>query len=195
MKFYYRNIELEVPENVYYPREDSELLAKIIEKADIKSKAALEIGCGCGFLAVLMVKAGANVTAADIDKKAVETTKANAKQNSVHVNCFVSDLFSNIKGRFDAIVFNPPYLPVEKGENDPAYSGGKTGRETIERFIESSVNYLAPGGMVMLVISSLTGEQETIELFEKQGLHAEAVLREKVPWEELIVIQGKIKAF
>src|SRR3989338_1117492 len=121
MKFYYGRVELDVPERVYYPREDSELLAKVIDSLDLKGKAVLETGCGSGFLSILMAKKCADVTAVDINTEAVEITGKNAAANGAKINTFISDLFSAVGGTFDIIVFNPPYLPVEEGENDTTY--------------------------------------------------------------------------
>ncbi len=191
MKFYHEEMEFEVPENVYYPREDSKLLAKTIEKMDIKGANVLEIGCGCGFLSILMAKRGASVTAVDINKDAVEITKANTETNKTAINAFESDLFSAIRGRFDLIIFNPPYLPTDEGENDKTCAGGKSGREVIEKFATEVKNYLKPHGLVLLVISSLTGEKEVLELFKKQNMSASVVAREKIPWEELTVIRAE----
>jgi len=60
-KFYYKDIIIEVPDEVYYPREDTLLLAKVLEKEELKGKKCLEMCCGSGFLSVLMVKLGADV--------------------------------------------------------------------------------------------------------------------------------------
>lgn len=188
MKFYYGSLVLDVPDGVYYPREDSLLMAKVIEAADLQGKTVLEIGCGSGFLSILMAKMGAHVTAVDINEEAVGITRINAKNNGVFVDCYQSDLFSSIDGRFDVIVFNPPYLPVQ--EDDKTYAGGLTGREAIERFAAAAKAHLKPDGFILLVISSLTGEKEVIELFEKEGTRASVEAREKVPWEELIVIKA-----
>ena len=190
-KFYHGEMKLEVPESVYYPGEDSELLAKHIESLDLHGKSVLEVGCGSGLLSIIAAKKGASVTAVDINKEAVEMAKANAGANSAAITAVESDLFSSVKGKFDLIIFNPPYLPVEEGEKDPTYAGGATGRETIERFVACVKSHLNPGGVVLMVISSLTGEKEVIELFEKQGIKASVAAREKIPWEELIVIEAR----
>ncbi len=188
--FEYKNIILEVPESVYYPREDSLLMAKALEKADIDRKLVLEIGCGSGFLSVLMAMHDAKVTAVDINGEAIEATKNNAGKNNVHVSAFQSDLFENVHSLYDMIVFNPPYLPVEEGETDAIYAGGLSGREVIERFVMDVKNYLRPGGEIFMVISSITGEREVRDMFEKEGFRTAVLKREKIPWEELIVIRA-----
>jgi len=189
-KFYHDGIELDVPEMVYYPREDSLLIAKVLENTDVKGKTVLEIGCGSGFLSVLLAKKGASVTAVDISEEAVETTKTNAETNGTKITILKSDLFSSVGGKFGLIVFNPPYLPVEDGETDFTYAGGLSGRETIERFVSDAKDHLLPNGTVLIVISSLTGEKETTNLFEKEGMKSRVVAREKIPWEELIVLES-----
>lgn len=188
MKFYYGKMVFEVPESVYYPAEDSLLLAKAVENLKLKGKSVLEIGCGCGFLSVICAKKGATVTAVDINPEAASATKANAGANKAKINVFESDLFSKITGSFDLIIFNAPYLPVEEGETDLTYAGGATGRDVIEKFVNRVKNHLNSEGGVLLAISSLTGEKEVIELFTKQGMTAKVVAREKVSWEELIVV-------
>jgi len=189
MRFYHGKMEFEIPESVYEPREDSLLLAEALERLKLADKKVLEVGCGSGFLSILAAKKKAAVTSVDINPEAVRITKENAAKNGIKIEAAQSDLFSSVNKTFDIIIFNPPYLPVEEGETDAIYSGGKTGRETVERFVDQAENHLNPGGIILLLISSLTGEKEVIELFEKRNMKASAIMREKVPWEELIVLE------
>ena len=188
MKFFYKKISLNVPENVYLPREDSELLASVLAKQKLAGKRCLDMGCGSGFLAILMAKKKAIVIAADISRKAVNAAHLNAEKNGVKIKVIQSDLFEKIKEKFDIIVFNPPYLPVD--EKDKTYSGGESGRDVIERVLKQAKRHLNENGIVFLTISSLTGEKEVIELFREHGMKAEVIARKKVPWEELMVIEA-----
>jgi release factor glutamine methyltransferase len=191
MKYFYKDITLDVPESVYYPREDAEMLAKCLEDMDLRHKNCLEVGCGSGLLSIIMAKNGAFVIATDINPEAVYATQKNADNNKVRLIAFVSDLFEKVNGTYDLVVFNPPYLPVDEWETDAVYAGGKTGRDIIERFVKDVKKYLNPGGSVLMLISSLTGEKEVIDLFKKHGLKTKIIAREKIPWEELIVIEAK----
>lgn len=191
MKFFYKGMALEIDDDIYYPREDSIMLAEQLEKEE--GKKILDMGCGSGFLSILAAKKNF-VTSVDINAKACRTVKNNAMKNEVNIEVIHSDLFNKVKERFDIIVFNPPYLPdIEEDElKDISYHGGPTGREVIGKFIKDAGNFLNENGKLLLLISSLTGEKEVIEMLENHGFTAKILARKKVPWEELIVIEALI---
>jgi len=182
---------------IYAPAEDTFLLADVLRKEQIGNKAVLEIGCGSGFLTKLMAEKKAVVTAVDINPSAVEATKKLLSEEKLKAHVFISDLFSNVAGKFDLIVFNPPYLPESEDDevagSDARYSGGRSGREIIERFVKESANHLVAGGKIMILISILTGERETIALFEKFGFITSVRARKKIDWEELVVLEATKK--
>ncbi|MBI5060739.1 MAG: methyltransferase [Candidatus Aenigmarchaeota archaeon] len=184
MKYYHEDLAMDVPDGVYYPREDTRLLARILEQQELAGKKILEIGCGSGMLSIIAAKKGAIVVAVDADINAIKAASANAAANKAKIRLIQSDLFQNISGTFDMIFFNPPYLPDESHEM--AYSGGPSGRKVVEKFIAAAKPFLKPGGKILLLISSLT-----VELFGKNGFSAEVESRKKIPWEELIVVEAK----
>jgi release factor glutamine methyltransferase len=191
-KHFYKGIELELRGRIYEPREDSELLAEVVE-AEVKrrrSPALLDIGCGSGIIAIAAAKAGAVVTAVDVDEEAVELTKRNARLNNAAVYCRLSDLFSNVKGKFDVIAFNAPYLPEEivKGENTVWAAGQRL--EVIRKTIEQAAGHMKAGGALLLVISSLTGIDEVGKAFADNGFKFEHAAEKKVPWETLYVLRA-----
>ena len=188
--FYHKGITLFVPDKVYYPREDSLLLAGVLEKQKLRKKKVLDMGCGSGFLAILLAKT-AIVTATDSNSLAVKITMDNAKRNNVRLKAVKSDLFKKVKGRYDLIVFNSPYLPIDDEHKDASYDGGKDGRAVIRRFIKNAKKYLKKNGKALLLISSLTGEKEVLGLFSNNKFKTRVLTREKVPWEELIVIEAR----
>jgi release factor glutamine methyltransferase len=145
--------------SVYPPSEDSYLLQRHVAK--LVRGMVLDMGTGSGIQAVTAAQSGevTHVVAVDINPESIEASKKRASEAGVaHKMTFiVSDLFEGIDDLFDWIIFNPPYLPSEDGLNDPTWSGGERGRETIERFLEGAREHLAPGGSILMIYSSETG--------------------------------------
>jgi release factor glutamine methyltransferase len=179
-------IKIEVMEGVYEPEEDSYLLIRSI---NAKEKKALDMGCGCGIVALHLAKNGCNVVAVDINEKAVENTIKNAKINGLNLKCFKSDLFENINEKFDMIVFNPPYLPTKN--ESLAWDGGKDGKEIIEKFLREAKNYLSKGGEIYLVMSSFNKPDKIVKKFKEYEF--EKISEKKFFFEAIYVYKIRIK--
>ena len=138
---------------IYSPAEDSYLLAEAL-KEFLKNKIKiLDLGTGSGIQSKNCIENGIkkeNITAADINKEALE----NAKKLKIKV--IYSNLFSKIKGKFDLIIFNPPYLPEDKYDIQPDTTGGKYGSEIINEFLKQASFHLTKSGKIFLLTSSLT---------------------------------------
>lgn len=175
------------PSQVYQPEADTHLLLKAA-LAEVKpGDRVLEVGTGSGLIAaeIAMVT---GVVATDINPHAVFCT------HKMVVDVVRSDLFSGIRGSFDLIIFNPPYLPTQPEERiddwlEYALDGGESGRAVIERFAAEVGRVLAPGGRMLLLISSLTGLSEVQDLFDQQGFSADIAMQQKVEDEELYVLR------
>ena len=189
MKFYYNDITLDVPDGIYFPAEDSELLAGVIETRDMKGKKVLDMGTGSGFLAILMAKNMAAVTAADFD---IKCAKNNAEKNNTGVKFVRSDMFEKINGIYDLVVFNPPYLPAERNAVYMDLDGGETGRDVIERFAAGAKAHMERNGEILIVFSSITGENGVRKIFRNNGFKTRICKRGKIDWEELIVMKAEI---
>ena len=174
---------------IYQPREDSYLLSEQVKKY-VKNKSFLDIGSGTGIQSVSAFKAGAkSVLAADINPESIKYLK---KQN---IQTIKSDLFSNIKGKFDVIAFNPPYLPEDKREPKESRretTGGKKGDEIILKFLKQAKSHLNKGGFILLIISSLTPQDRVIKLLKKLKLKKRKIAEKKLFFEKLEV--WRIKA-
>lgn len=186
------DIRIDVLPGVYPPSEDSYLLADVVGSMDLRGKSFLEVGCGSGIVAITAAVMGADVTAVDVNPAAVRCTLHNAERNGVRVKAFVSDLFENVRGRYDVIAFNPPYLPGSPGDPDydPAWSGGENGREVTERFLGGVGEHLRPCGAILLVQSSLSGAEETVESLERSGYLVEIAARSRFFMETLYVLRA-----
>ncbi len=176
------NLKLEILPSVYKPREDSLLLIKALE---IKPKQkVLEIGTGSGIIAIHCAKARADVTAVDINPKAVECARINAELNGVKIKVLESDLFSKVIGKFDVIIFNPPYLPSDKSDAyyDISWSGGKSGVEVLNKFLEQAKKHLNLNGEIYFTASSLADLSKIKEKYQ-------IIAKKKIGDEEIFVLK------
>ncbi|MBS3150894.1 methyltransferase [Candidatus Woesearchaeota archaeon] len=154
---------------MYGPEDDSYLLEKYVKK--FARGRILDIGCGSGILMKAALTKSKNVFGVDIDDESLEFCKRQG------LNVKKSDLFSNVKERFDFIIFNPPYLPEDEIK-DKDLVGGKFGWETIERFFSDAGKYLNENGKVLIVFSNLTDKRKVDEIILKNGFEFE-MLEEK----------------
>lgn len=170
---------------IYEPRDDSHMLEKQVKK--FATGRVLDMGTGCGIQALAALEKTNNVEACDINKEAVDSVK------KLGVNAYKSDLFENVKGKFDLIIFNPPYLPLDKDEDEESRivtTGGEKGYEVIERFLKEAKNYLNKDGIILLVFSTLSGNVNKI--IEENGYCYEKLDEKKVFFESLYVYKIKV---
>ena len=160
---YRPEIDIEERDDVYPPSEDSILL---IESLNISvGERVLEIGCGSGIVSIHCAVNGGEVTAVDINPSAVESTKKNAEINNVQIDVKRSDLFENVEGKFDTIVFNLPYLPVDdEGMLEKSWSGGPNGLGPLPDLLREAPLYLTDKGRIIVVTSSLMDHEQLSSL-------------------------------
>jgi release factor glutamine methyltransferase len=181
-----RGLETEV----YGPAEDSGLLAAAAAAEVTADDRVLEVGVGSGWVAERVGAAtGARVIGIDVDADACRAARGRG------VETVRGDLVGPVAGAaFDAVLFNPPYLPIdpETAAGDPllgALSGGATGRAVIEPFLDGVGRVLAPGGRVLLVVSSLTGREAVAAYARERGFEPAVVREERYPFERLVVLR------
>ena len=161
---------------IYEPREDSFLLQKWVEK--IAFGKVIDIGTGSGIQAEVARARGLDVTTTDIN---------------VEVNCDIhSDLFQKVEGKFDTIIFNPPYLPEDEHDTDVANVGGKEGYETIIKFLEQAKEHVTREGIILLLFSSLSKPQIIFD-FAKKYYKFQILEKKKVAFEELFCVRFNLK--
>jgi len=187
--FEYRGFKVIIPAGVYEPREDTDMLADAAEK--IKGKDVLEMGCGCGMISLILARNGNTVTSADIDQAAVDATIENAMNNRLKLNVVKSDLFENVRGQFDYILFNFPYLPEAITDENRPWAAGED-LDLIRRFAAAAKNHLRPGGRLIFVISSLTNLEKVLKVFTWHGHKTQILEEKKIPWETLYLIEAII---
>jgi release factor glutamine methyltransferase len=167
---------------IYEPSEDSFLLEKQLKNFIKKDMKVLDMGTGSGILAEKAKKLGAEVLAADVNPEAVELAKSKG------IPAIVSDLFENIKEKFDVIIFNPPYLPEESLEPEDSKlstTGGKKGNEILKRFLKQAKKHLNKNGKILIVFSSLTPNVDRI--LKEYKYDYKKLSEQKIPFETLYV--------
>ncbi|MEW5955881.1 MAG: HemK2/MTQ2 family protein methyltransferase, partial [Candidatus Micrarchaeota archaeon] len=189
---------------VYEPREDSFLLAEAVKK--FARGKFLEVGTGSGLSAIVAARKNRveSVVAVDSSACALKAAEKNASTNGVAEKIVFkkSNLFSAVKGKFDCIAFNPPYLPSDsadrtRGSLRKAWEGGKTGRAVLDKFLRTVRVHLKPKGRVLLLNSSLSssrgegdGNDETRAALEKLGFRVRVVGKQDFFFEHLIVFKA-----
>ena len=189
------DFKINTHENVYIPAEDSYLLAENLEIE--YGKSVLEIGTGSGIVAMYASKLTDKVTATDINFDAIMLAESNFKENNIdNIELLFGNLFEPVKDRkFDVILFNTPYLPTEEGEVlednlNYAFDGGLNGRKVIDLFLNEVKNHLNDGGIVQLIQSSLSDNDETLNMLDELGFIAEIAKKEHYFFEDIVLING-----
>lgn len=159
---------------IYEPQEDSFLLRKYV--LFYAHGHVLDMCAGSGIQALAALEKTPDVLAVDIDEDAVNFVKGKG------INSKVSDLFSKVDGKFDLIIFNPPYLPPDKHDKDITTSGGI---KFIQRFLSDAKKFLNEDGKILIVFSSLTGDVDS--LLKKYGYRFECLEVQSYFFEKLFV--------
>lgn len=196
-KAYFGDHVFLVDEHVYEPAEDTFLIAENLNVTG--DDTVLDMGTGCGILAVLAAKKAEQVVAVDVNPYAIECAQRNAESNGVkeRIEFRLGDLFHPIKQneRFSLILFNSPYLPSEPDEEKSwigkAWAGGHNGRSVVDIFIKDAPNFLADNGRIRLVQSSLTNINRTLDMFGEACLRASVTAQVKVAFESIVLIEAK----
>jgi release factor glutamine methyltransferase len=175
------------PRQVYQPEADTLLLLRAALAEVQVGDRVLEVGTGSGTIAA-GISGSALVVATDINPHAASCARARG------VEVVRTDLVFGLRGTFDLILFNPPYLPTLPEERiddwlEYALDGGESGRVVIERFAAEAGRVLTPRGRILLLVSELTGVREVVDIFSRQGYTSETVAEQETEGELLFVLK------
>ena len=173
--------------DVYQPAEDSRLLAEAaVEHARGRT---LEVGTGSGWVAEQISReTDATVVASDYNLEACRQ----ARERGLSV--VRADLVAPFRdAALDTVAFNPPYLPTDPDNEwddrmERALSGGESGRAVINPFLDTVGRVLSADGIVLLLVSSLTGFDDVVARAESNGFAVSTVRQESYPFETLSIL-------
>lgn len=172
-----------VDKNVLIPQPDTEtLVEKVLNMVDKNEKIKiLDMCTGSGAIGISLAYYlnKSQITLADISNEAIKVAKVNAKKNKVQerTKFIKTDMFENIKEKFDIIVSNPPYIKTniihtleKQVQNEPhiALDGGEDGLEFYKILIEEAPKYLEKSGKLFLEIG-YDQKQEVENLARQNG--------------------------
>lgn len=167
------NLSLTIGPDALIPRPETEGLverALVWLKNNPGRRSCLEIGTGSGCIAIALAKnlSGLQITASDISRQALEIARGNAQLHGVEdqIVFLESDLLEGIKGDFDLLVANLPYIPTDKLLNlkvfrfEPrlALDGGPDGLSLITNLLESAGKILKPRAVLLLELDEDHGQ-------------------------------------
>ncbi|WP_392563866.1 16S rRNA (guanine(1207)-N(2))-methyltransferase RsmC [Orbus wheelerorum] len=121
------------------------LLNALAQQTDLIKGRVLDIGCGCGVLSLFAAKINPAIEliSTDVSAPALFATSKNLKDNLINADVIASDVFSNVEGRFDLIISNPPF-----------HDGKETNYNAAETLIRESKNHLKINGKLCIVANS-----------------------------------------
>ena len=111
------------------------------------SGSILDVGCGYGALGLTLASflPSANFTLVDVYERALDLAKENKKTLELdNVTCLQSDIYSNVEGKFDSIVINPPI---------------RAGKKVIYAMFAGAYDHLIDGGSLFIVIRKSHGAE------------------------------------
>lgn len=173
-----------VDSRVLIPRPDTEILvetalALIDREPGVTRVLDCCTGSGCVAVTLALERPRLSITASDNSEQALEICRENVRRLAPRqVSVVRSDLLADVKGSFDLIVANPPYLTddevkeiVTAGGKEPAgaLAAGAEGLDVIRRLAAQSVEHLRPSGY--LVIEGAFDQRASVfDVFHQHGL-------------------------
>ncbi|MBB1198910.1 16S rRNA (guanine(1207)-N(2))-methyltransferase RsmC [Enterobacteriaceae bacterium 89] len=120
----------------------------------------LDVGCGAGVLATVLASHSPKVrlTLCDVSAPAVEASRATLAANELEGDVFASNVFSEVTGRFDMIISNPPF-----------HDGLQTSLEAAQQLIRGAVRHLNSGGELRIVANAFLPYPKVLD--ETFGFH------------------------
>lgn len=155
-----KTVHVNIKNNVYTFITDNNVFSKrgldfgtrtMLESIDLNNITGdiLDFGCGYGPVGIyIKSNTNSNVDMVDINERAIELAKKNAKLNMVDVNIYYSDIYSEVTKKYDYIITNPPI---------------RVGKEILYKILVGALDHLKDNGKLIFVINKDQGAKSTME--------------------------------
>jgi release factor glutamine methyltransferase len=174
----FRRLTLEVDPRVLVPRPETEV---VVERClellrGLAAPAVLDVGTGSGAIALAIADEhpGARVTAIDVSAEALEVAQENASALGLQVSFERRDLRDGLRGRYDLVVSNPPYVAAEEIDGlepevrDWEPRTATVGDDHTEVLAAAATEVLEPGGWLVLEVAAGRAA-EVVALLSSRG--------------------------
>jgi len=187
----FADLRIAVHPGVFVPRRRTELLAAEAIARLRPASVAVELCCGSGAVAAVILEEVPFVElhAADIDPVAVACAQENVPNGNVHQGDLFDALPDDLRGRVDVLVANTPYvpsaeislMPPEARDHEPRHTldGGRDGLDLLRRISHTARDWLSPGGHLLIEVGE--GQLPTaMAVFESDGLAASSASNDEL---------------
>lgn len=193
-------LHLHVSRSVLIPRNETELLVQSIIRENPQASSILDLGTGSGAIALALKKnlPNSSVTASDISARALKIANGNASKLHLEVRFCKSDVLTQINGRFDVIVSNPPYLSedeyeatlpeVRDFEPKKALVADHKGLAIYEKILRDANNHLKRKGRIYFEIGYMQGNEISF-LAQKYGFTSMEIKQDYNGFDRFFIIR------
>ena len=142
------------------------LIETYLKENDINEKRVLDVGCGYGFLGIMVSRVtDSYVEMIDINKRAVHLTNMNIKRyKDFKGKTYVSNIYENVEGKYDIIITNPPI---------------RIGKEKLLEILIGAFDHLEDNGLLYYVIRKDQGALSIKKILEENGINVEVINKDK----------------
>ena len=188
----WKKFHLTIPHSVYPPKEDTDLLATVLERiTPFGKKRLLEIGSGSGALSILAASMGWEVEACDINPFAAAATRFNALENDLEIASSEGGIGPAADGHhtqwmkpgtYDLVVWNMPYIPASEIEE---YLGPMEDAALVDthpsgllgEFAEMMARFklTSPTGIALVLCRDFVNSHRTQDVLLAKGLATQMV--------------------
>lgn len=142
------------------------LIETYLKENDINEKRVLDVGCGYGFLGIMVSRVtDSYVEMIDINKRAVHLTNMNIKRyKDFKGKTYISNVYENVEGKYDIIITNPPI---------------RIGKEKLLEILIGAFDHLEENGLLYYVIRKDQGALSIKKILEENSINVEVINKDK----------------